>query len=102
MMSFKNDEPEFQIHRLCFIFPPYSSMRKGQSFRTMHCHNDFEQKMWQETRKFILNYLAQCVHELTEAGSGRCWGVGGCTVHGRQRGCKYNSIYSDLEYFKVG
>jgi hypothetical protein len=38
----------------------------------MHCLNDFEQKMWQETRRFILQYLAQCVHELTEAQSGKC------------------------------
>jgi hypothetical protein len=70
MMFFKNDESEFLIHRLCNIFPPYSSMRKGQSFRTMHCLNDFEQKTWQATRRFILSYLPQCVHELMEAGSG--------------------------------
>ncbi len=66
----------------------------------MRCLNDFEQKMWQETRRFILNYLAQFVHELMEAGSERCWG--GCvTVHVWQWGCEYSSIYSDVEFLKV-
>jgi hypothetical protein len=62
-------ESEFQIHRLCDILPHIHEQDRG--LETMHYLNDFEQKMWQATRRFILHYLAQCVHKLTEAGSWR-------------------------------